>query len=252
MTEVLDLYESVTLEQMKSVRLMNRIDTKFIITLPVLAKLLSLAKHEYFVQRDHLTCIMPYYTLYFDTPDCDMYLEHLRGRKRRQKIRIRRYESSGLAFLEVKNKNNKGRTSKKRIECRQLGDSDSLQFITQHSLYPVQSLSKRLENRFNRITLVNKQFTERLTIDISLRFHNFHTGEIRQLDDFAIVELKRDGNVHSPILEILRLLRVQPAKFSKYCMGVAFTDEHLRKNRFKERMRLVSKMCNVSTLQSFD
>ena len=55
-------------------------------------------------------------TLYFDTPDRQMYAEHQRGRKNRQKIRVRRYESSGVSFLEVKRKNNKGRTDKKRME----------------------------------------------------------------------------------------------------------------------------------------
>ena len=47
-----------------------------------------------------------------------MYLAHQNGRVIREKIRVRTYVSSGLTFLEVKNKNNKGRTDKKRIRVQ--------------------------------------------------------------------------------------------------------------------------------------
>ena len=251
MIELLNRYDSISLEEMKSVRLMNRIDTKYVTTLPVLADLIEQAKDDYFLQRIDGNCNMPYYTKYYDTEQCSMYLEHLRGRKRRQKIRIRRYESSGVSFLEVKNKNNKNRTAKKRIECNALGEGDSLDFIARHAQYPFEELSQRIENRFSRITLVNKSLTERLTIDTGLRFHNFKTGNQCALNDFVIIELKRDGNVHSPIQEMLRRLHVHPAKFSKYCMGMALTDASLRQNRFKPRLRMVEKMCDIATISSF-
>ena len=246
-----DSYESISLDEMKSVRLMNRIDTKYITTCEVLATLLEQAQAEYFVQKIEGNYLMPYYTRYYDTEQCDMYREHLRGRKRRQKIRIRRYEHSNLSFLEIKNKNNKGRTSKKRIQSNGLGNDESNVFVAKHAIYATDALSERIENRFNRITLVNKHLTERLTIDTGLRFHNLYNGNMCELEDFAVIELKRDGNTRSPILEMLRRMRIHPAKFSKYCMGLAFTDEGLKTNRFKPRMRLVEKMCNIATLDTF-
>ena len=115
MEKTLQSYTPVSLEQMKAVRLMNRIDTKYVTTLPKLVRLLEMARGQYWVQEIDGQRNMPYYTLYYDTERCDMYLEHLRGRKTRQKIRIRAYEHSGVSFLEVKNKNNKGRTAKKRV-----------------------------------------------------------------------------------------------------------------------------------------
>ena len=89
-------------------RLMNRVDTKYVTTKSVLARLLSMANSEYMVQTIDSRTNMPYYTMYFDTPDCHMYMEHLHGRKRRQKIRVRKYENSGTAFLEIKKKNQQG------------------------------------------------------------------------------------------------------------------------------------------------
>ena len=41
----------------------------------------------------------------------------------------------------------------------------------------------------------------------------------------VIVELKRDGLCYSPVLEMLRVLRVFPHGFSKYCMGSALTND---------------------------
>lgn len=238
-------YTPVSLEQMKAVRLMNRIDTKYVTTRTRLMRLLELARDRYWVQEIDGRRNMPYYTLYYDTERCDMYMEHQRGRKSRQKIRIRAYEHSGVSFLEVKNKNNKGRTAKKRVECA-VGEKDGhTDFIASHLHYAPERLRDRIENRFTRITLVNRNMTERLTIDTNLRFHNFTTDRVCALDGLVIIELKRDGLTASPILELLRRLRIQPSGFSKYCMGMALTDGGLKQNRFKPRLRMISKMCHV-------
>ncbi len=89
--EILNQYEPITLEDMKEIRLMNRIDTKFVTTVPVLRQLLELAREDYFVQETGGLRISPYYTLYFDTEDCKMYQVHEAGHLVRQKLRIRSY-----------------------------------------------------------------------------------------------------------------------------------------------------------------
>ena len=52
MTEILNHFEPITLDQMKDIRLMNRIDTKFVTTGPVLRRLLEMAADDYFVQEE--------------------------------------------------------------------------------------------------------------------------------------------------------------------------------------------------------
>ena len=110
MTEILRQYETITLDEMRDIRLMNRIDTKFVTTMPVLRQLLTLARDEYYVQQVDGEVVAPYYTLYYDTEDCAMYNRHEAGHLVRQKIRVRSYLHVGLNFLEVKTKNNHGRT----------------------------------------------------------------------------------------------------------------------------------------------
>ena len=115
MKDILNRYESITLDEMKSIRLMNRIDTKFVTTVPTLCRLLEIAHDDYLVQETGGLRISPYYTLYFDTDDYVMYNRHEAGHLERQKIRIRSYVDAGLSFLEVKTKNNHRRTKKRRM-----------------------------------------------------------------------------------------------------------------------------------------
>jgi hypothetical protein len=149
--------------------------------------------------------------------------------------------------MEVKTKNNHGRTKKKRIEvCNMnLADEEKRQFLAKHLRYDVDSLVPALNNHFSRITLVNKAKTERLTIDSSLRFNNLQNGCERDMADLVIIELKRDGLVFSPVLEMLRQLRIHPHGFSKYCMGSALTcNGQLPVNRFKRKLIEVDKIVN--------
>lgn len=251
----LDHFDPISLEEMGGIRLMNRTDTKFVTTVPVLARLLRLAEGDYRVQDVGGVRLAPYYTVYFDTPAYDMFLRHERGHAGRQKLRIRSYVSSQLSFLEVKTKDNHGRTRKRRMS---MDGFDALHpdhditfsddgnayagFLARHLRYDAATLRQCVENRFDRITLVNRAMTERLTIDTSLRVHNLATGATRALPAIAIIELKRDGRAPSPILELLRRLRVKPMGFSKYCLGAAMTNPDLPRGRIKARLHAVERL----------
>ena len=244
MISILNSFARISLEEMSKVKLMNRTDTKYLTTMSGLLKLLELAKDEYMVQSISGEVLMPYYTRYYDTSDCEMYRHHLHGKLTRKKVRVRRYVHSGIEFLEIKNKNNKGRTDKKRISTDALTDAGRKEFLLQRSGYEESSLIPQIENSFTRLTLVNKRMTERLTIDSNLSFHNLVSGIDCNLDKLVIIELKRDGRAESPILSMLLDQRIKPSGFSKYCMGMALTRPTLPANRFKARLRMINKMIN--------
>ena len=260
MQDILNRYDPITLEEMKDIRLMNRIDTKFVTTVPVLKQSLTIAQDDYYVQETGGLRISPYYTLYFDTADCAMYNRHEAGHLVRQKLRIRSYVDAGLNFLEVKTKNNHGRTKKKRMTMEgfdALNPDHTIlfkrqdeqfiaydDFLREHLRYEPSSMTQQIENRFDRITLVNKGKTERLTIDTHLRFHNIATGIDRDMGNIVIIELKRDGLKPSPILSKLLQLRIHPHGFSKYVIGSAFTNNDLRRNRIKPRLHSIERFMN--------
>ena len=254
MEDILRQFDPITLDEMSGIRLMNRTDTKFVTTRPMLERLLQMARNDYYAQDIDGQRIAAYYTVYFDTPDCNMYTVHETGHTNRQKLRVRSYVDSHLNFLEVKTKNNRGRTKKKRVSLDDFNPDQSSMFNVQSSAYkeflntylhydPL-TLSRQLENRFSRITLVNKGKTERLTIDTNLRFHNVATGCDRSMDDIVIIELKRDGLVPSPILHMLRDLRIKPHGFSKYVIGSALTNSQLHCNRMKPKVHDIVRLLN--------
>lgn len=251
--DILDLLEKlppIYLDEMASIRLMNRMDTKFLTDIPTLKRLLEMANGSYFVQQIGDKRISAYTTTYFDTPEGhEMFRTHHCGHAPRTKVRVRTYMDSGDVFLEVKRKNNHGKTKKKRVSVPSL---DAVMkgrveenFLREYSGYSYDDIIPALSNRFQRITLVNTGKTERLTIDFNLVFHNHETGREAAMENIVIIELKRDGRVVSPILPMLRLLRIKPAGFSKYCIGTAITHPDLPQNRFKKRLVKIRKVAGT-------
>lgn len=255
----LQQFEPIGLDQMKGVKLMNRIDTKYVIPLSQLAPLLHIAAPDYFVQCTDGKRTAGYHTIYLDTPDHRMYHLHQAGRKVRQKIRIREYLDTHNTFLEVKNKNNHGRTKKKRIEtphcspllseCLDTLPPEAPAFIAEKSWFQLSDLRPHVENRFERITLVNKAFTERLTIDLGVSFHNAETQRDADIGHLVIIELKRDGATYSPMYNLLLRLHIHPGGFSKYCIGCALTNPRLRHNNFKEKIHRIERLQQLENKQ---
>jgi hypothetical protein len=262
MPEIADIvqsFEPISLAQMESVKLMNRIDTKYAVPRTVLPLILEAAKADYYVQEIDGKRIATYDTIYYDTEDLEMYIRHHDRQLVRQKIRVRQYVDSNLTFLEIKRKNNKGRTSKKRIVVPGFditADTPSVlkhkrkedeavtvsSFIDAKSRYEWSAISPHLWTKFHRITLVNKAKTERLTIDLDLVWENVVSGETKTFPELVIVELKRDGNVPSKMTHIMLDMRIHPLKISKYCIGTALTTPGLKKNRFKSKIRKIVKL----------
>ena len=240
---------------MEGVKLMNRIDTKYAVSLAVLPAILQAAQADYYAQEIDGKRIATYDTMYYDTDSLDMYIRHHDRQLVRQKIRVRQYVDSHLTFLEIKRKNNKGRTKKKRIAVpgfditgQTFGDSKRERwsvddFVEAKSRYTWDSITPHLWTKFHRITLVNKAKTERLTIDMDLLWENVLNGQSKTFPNLVIIELKRDGNIPSKMTQIMMNLRIKPLKISKYCIGTALTTPGLKRNRFKSKIRKIEKLC---------
>lgn len=169
---------TLDLDRIAAVRLMNRVDTKYLVDERRCMELLERAADQYYVQIIDDCRACRYATLYYDTPQWDMYHLHHNRRLTRQKIRTRTYVETGVTYLEVKNKSNKGRTHKRRMALdRSLfaaaaTDTAAADFLRREARYAPETLSPSLATRFVRVTLVNRAMTERLTIDFDLHFDN--------------------------------------------------------------------------------
>jgi hypothetical protein len=248
---VLGKMQTITLNEMENIRLMDRVDSKYVAPVSLLPQLMEEMIPYFKVQINNGLSIASYCTQYLDTPDLKMFLMHQNGKLNRQKIRIRSYVDSSLSFLEVKNKNNKGRTNKKRVpvglshlaSIRDL--QDEKQFLEENALFDTNLLEPALANNFNRMTFVNNKATERITIDTDLSFRNYQTGTVKSLDNLMVIELKQDGWQHSDFRDILNRFRIKKSSFSKYCMGTVLTNNRIKYNRFKNKWTIINKLINT-------
>jgi hypothetical protein len=240
---LLKRFEPISLQEMDSVRLMNRTDTKFMIGRPQLEQLLAKLGPNYRILEVEGVRLNRYKTLYFDTPDFMCYRQHHSGKRNRFKVRKREYVESHVSFLEYKEKTNKGRTIKSRIKLGEIAESISdreSSFIDERTRNHL-SYEPKLWNSFGRITLVDTDAGERLTIDTDIAFemNNGKSG----IPELVIIEVKRDEN--SGVSEVLRELKhqlVRPESMSKYCLGVALLYPEMKSNNFKQKLLKIEKI----------
>lgn len=236
-------FDPLSLEDLDSCALMNRIDTKYVLTSQQLLGLINSIHAEYRVLEIDNKRLFSYQSLYFDTPNHQCYLEHHNRALGRQKYRIRQYVETGISFLEVKSKNNKGRTNKVRIpleNMEQTLSNDSRQFIKEVTGKDI-DLLPQLVSDFQRITLVARNHTERSTIDLNLSFKA--EDKTHSLPNIVIVEVKQGSrDQFSPIRAQLKQQHIRAMRVSKYCLGTMLLKPHLKHNRFKAKLRALEKI----------
>ena len=241
--QLLQGFSPVSLPEMDAVKLLNRSEKKFVLHFSKVEAVLREARAEYKVLEIQDQRLQQYSTEYFDTHDNAMYLAHHNGRQNRIKVRKREYVVSGEQYLEVKRRTNKGRTQKKRVELQgNSSDEASGQvFIEAVTPYRLDGLEIKLINTFHRITLVNDNPKERITIDVGLEFRN---GEYSvELPSVAIIEIKFDRSENGQGFEqIMRRLRIHGSSLSKYCIGRALLEPKLKANLFQNKIRFLIKL----------
>ena len=243
--------DSVGLDEIGSHALMNRVDTKYVFGVDRLATLLEGVSDDYRVLQVRGEAIAPYTTLYFDTIDRRCYLRHHNGQRTRQKVRIRQYRSTGEAFLEVKEKDNKGRTLKSRLPVP--GFSEVLSREQQDFVDQITGRGNQwtptLLTEFRRIALVHKNCAERVTIDLDLTFaRDIHArnGSVLRVPGLVIAEVKQESdNRRSSLRAKLKQMGNRPTRMSKYCIGSALLDPGLKRNRFKSQLRTILEKANA-------
>lgn len=174
LTDLLHQREAIGLNAIESVALMDRYDSKFVVPETWLKPVVEdLTEHQILSIEGHVQT--RYNNLYFDTVDRQCLEDHIRGRSSRFKIRIRHYENTGVAFLEVKRRDVYGKTTKERMVRDQANAWDAPltpregEFLA--SLVPyAHALKPVLQGSFDRFTLAHLPSGERITFDQNLRF----------------------------------------------------------------------------------
>jgi hypothetical protein len=247
---ILQGFQPITLEQMDSVALMDRHDTKYVLNRHDFELMLPELSSEYRVLDVNGNRVSKYVSQYFDSSNFEFYRLHQTGKKNRVKIRIRRYVESNINFLEVKLKNNKGRTIKHRMpvgELRSELTSHDNAFIREHTLLDF-DLHSALMNSFSRITLVHKTKPERLTFDLELAFKNRSEGNL-ELPNLVIAELKQEKFDRSSLFPArMKTNLLRPETISKYCLGLALLESNVKKNEIKQKIKKLSTLTDQNLI----
>ncbi len=246
-------FDTISLDEIKNsdARLLNRKEMKFLMTLDQCIELLSGLTGAYRVLEVNTCRVSGYETKYYDTDTFMTYLQHHNGKAHRYKLRVRHYASSGETYLEIKEKRNTGRTIKKRLETGDhapLSEPRQEAFLASAFPYDYRAFHPVLATEYDRVTLVARDYQERVTFDMNL---SFHSGErTYALPGIVIGEIKQDRSLRrSPARDAIKSMGIRKTGFSKYCIGAALTHTDLKQNRFKKKLLFLEKLsrggCNV-------
>ena len=237
-------FNSISLKDLDKVQLLNRKDTKFVFSQNKLLQLLDRLKPFYWILEIEGKRTFIYDNTYFDTDEFFFYTQHHNECRKRFKVRHRRYCETNDQYFEIKIKDNKNRTIKKRLKINDgnghFGEEEKRLISETIGLSP-QHLIPKLNIQFSRITLADKSFSERLTIDTNLSVLN-GTGS-KMFDQLVISEIKQKKyNPKSNFIRILRNLKIPEMRFSKYCMGMLHVNRGIKYNRFKPKLLQINKI----------
>lgn len=244
----MEKFEPISLKEMDSVKLQDRVDTKFMFKNTVLPELFEQMQPHYKVLTIEGQRFNHYETLYFDTDNFGLYIKHHNGKTNRFKFRSRRYVESDLNFFEIKFKSNKGRTIKDRIkrpEIVKLIADKSKELVKTISNVDPDSLKPKLWVNYVRITFVSKTSQERLTVDTVLTFKN----DVRELhyEGLVIAEVKRaSSRDRSHFVDLMKSFSIAEKSISKYCLGVITLHPELKRNIFKPTLLYLNKLLKAS------
>ena len=232
-------FEPSSLAGLDAVSLLDRIDTKFLLSEAQLGALLPALAADYRVLEIAGRRMHQYRTHYFDTPDFDLYRRHHLGDATRYKVRSRLYTDSGLAFFEIKAKDAEGRTFKHRLATERLLTDLSRgarSLLVAHAPTDDRALEPKLRNDFLRITLVGKHTSERVTFDLAVQFE--HEGRTAALPRAIVAEVKQHARRDdSPFFARMRAAGRPATSVSKYCIGVALLVHGIERDAFDEKLR---------------
>ena len=236
--------QTVSLEELDNVKLLDRQDTKFVFNQIYLPLILDKIKPFYRILEINNERVFTYDNTYFDTDHFLFYNQHHNGNKKRFKIRSRKYSSSNQSFFEIKIKNNKDRTVKKRLPIdginKYLGEQEK-DLVSEIIGLPPNQITPKLNVQFSRITLTDNSFNERLTIDTNISAKNGSGSKI--FNQLVISEIKQKKyDPKSDFIQILRNLKIQEMRFSKYCMGMLHVNKEIKYNRFKPKLLRINKI----------
>lgn len=216
-------------------RLLVRRDRKYLVPTGEAARLAATLGEQARVLEIDGARSFRYESIYFDTPDLRAFHATARRRTRRFKVRTRAYLDSGRCVVELKVRDARGTTSKRRLEYamerRHRLDAGAVAFVSTCPLVGPDGnlLRPVLRTRYRRTTLLVDGRT-RLTIDRDLESATTSAGRL-SLVGMVVVETKTPGRPSSAD-RLLWAMGHRPIAMSKFATTLAALEPGLPTNRW--------------------
>jgi hypothetical protein len=222
-------FASLSLDEVEErAPLLRRVDTKYLLSCDQLEALLRRLERDHDALEIDGRRRFRYRSVYFDTPDLRTFHDHVAGRRPRFKLRTRCYPDGGGCRFEVKVKTEEDETDKRQVDhppeapdrlgedARRLVD----EALSDAGTERVGDLNPVLRTEFERLTLVARDGTARVTCDLDLELERLPDGpRIRLRGDRVVLETKsEDGESAADVA--LAEQGVDPVSLSKYRTGV--------------------------------
>lgn len=241
--EKLNALSSISLKELDSLRLMNRVDTKFVFHLDMLSDILHQIQDDYKILEIDNKRIFKYESLYFDTPNFSHYMAHHNGKPNRIKVRYRKYTDSGDVFFEIKKRIKDSRTDKHRVKLDTIStklNGIESNLMSKHSIVD-EGLEDKIWIFYDRITLASLYTNERVTIDLSMKFDT--TLKQKDFPTLVVAEVKQDKFSRvSKFVNVLRKYNIPEFRISKYAIAIAMMEDGIKMNAFKEKINRLNKI----------
>lgn len=236
-------FTSLSLEELNAkASMLDRSENKYIFSLNDLYDSSDDLLKEFDILEIDSKKEFTYETIYFDDENNVCYEDHHQWKRLRFKARTRRYNDSNLYFFELKLKDFRNKTSKKRFNCGEENfwkmTPEAIEFIEQKyfKLYKKHfpyHLSPSIKMSYKRVTLVAKAWNERMTIDYDLTIYK-NTWEIEYVvpKDFIIIETK-SSNGNGIADKIFRNHFHRSTSCSKFCLSKIISWQVDKVNNFR-------------------
>lgn len=229
--------EPISLDEInQQAQLMTRVDRKYFVPREIYAEMVMETASDLRVLEIDRQRRLRYLTVYFDSPDFEMFRHHVQGRRHRYKVRSRTYCDSGICQIEVKSKGYRGQTVKQRIPHDPASptalDAASIDFLAPIIGSDPSRLIPVVETIYDRTTL--SLGDQRITCDFDLRFEAL--GMTRFGPDDVLVESKSAG-APGRWDHLFRARGIRPHSASKYCVAAALHYPHLPSNPWRRTIR---------------
>lgn len=249
----LKVFAPISLTQLNaSVSFLERIDTKYLVHVKELPKIIKELEKDYYVLNIKDLRMFNYDNVYMDSKDLAFYYAHERGDSVRVKVRTRNYTDSNLCFFEYKHKEGKVIRKFRYQEDPALhgGMDDEATFFFNSVYGSLMEGATKIEimpmmkTTYKRFTLCSRFGDERLTIDLDLSFEdpNNPNGPRIELPHLAIIESKA-GTDKSRSAKLMQKFDVKRASgCSKYCLGLIYLKKVTARSKFKDTIKRIEEL----------